>query len=231
MSKTQKRVYLFARVSLPERAYQKLEGQLAALKEHCKQKQYRIVGMSSVTGMDEDGEADLEAILARIEEKKDVDILLLTNICRLTKDSRKMIVYLKRFEELNVQVETMDDGFVKSREYRLLETPTTAERDAAEMFQPMGANCKYCHGNMRHVDGCIRVPIKHNAEEYEPIKVGDPEDSLWNAEPNERCPDCNALYGHYHHPNCDLERCPVCGGQLIGCGCMDEEYDETDDEY
>lgn len=231
MSKAPKRVYLFARVSFPERAYQKLESQLTALKEHCKQKQYRIVGMSSVMGLDEDGECDLDSLLARIADKKDVDILLITNICRLTKDSRKMIVYMKKFEELNVEIETLDDGFVKSREYRLLEAPTTEERDASEMFQPMGSVCKYCHGNMRLEDGCVRIPVKHNGVEYEPIKVGDPEDTLCNAEPNERCPDCNALYGHYHHPNCDMERCPVCGGQLISCGCIDEEYDETDDEY
>ena len=27
----------------------------------------------------------------------------------------------------------------------------------------------------------------------------------------------------YHHANCDVEQCPVCGGQLISCGC-DAEY-------
>ena len=38
---------------------------------------------------------------------------------------------------------------------------------------------------------------------------------------NERCHDCNIVNGfpHYHHPGCDMERCPVCGGQLISCDC------------
>jgi hypothetical protein len=38
---------------------------------------------------------------------------------------------------------------------------------------------------------------------------------------NERCHDCNILnqQGNYHHSGCDMERCPKCGGQLIGCGC------------
>jgi len=37
-----------------------------------------------------------------------------------------------------------------------------------------------------------------------------------------RCPDCGAKPGHYHHIGCDMERCPVCGTQLIGC--EDIEY-------
>ena len=39
----------------------------------------------------------------------------------------------------------------------------------------------------------------------------------------ERCHDCNVMPGAVHHPGCDMERCPRCGGQLIGCGCLDPE--------
>jgi hypothetical protein len=40
------------------------------------------------------------------------------------------------------------------------------------------------------------------------------------------CPDCWAPDGTLHHPGCDVEECPACGGQGIGCGCIwDSERD------
>lgn len=38
-------------------------------------------------------------------------------------------------------------------------------------------------------------------------------------EPNGRCHDCNIKHGGYHHPGCDVERCPRCNNQLITCNC------------
>ena len=33
----------------------------------------------------------------------------------------------------------------------------------------------------------------------------------------ERCHDCMAKPGSFHHPGCDGERCPKCGEQAISC--------------
>ena len=37
------------------------------------------------------------------------------------------------------------------------------------------------------------------------------------------CHDCSVIKGQLHVPSCDVERCPVCGGQVITCEC---DYDE-----
>ena len=36
------------------------------------------------------------------------------------------------------------------------------------------------------------------------------------------CHDCSAIRGELHVPGCDVERCPACGGQTIGCDCEEE---------
>jgi hypothetical protein len=44
---------------------------------------------------------------------------------------------------------------------------------------------------------------------------------------NIRCHDCNVAPNGFHHPGCDMERCPKCSGQLISCGCLDDEEETT----
>jgi hypothetical protein len=37
----------------------------------------------------------------------------------------------------------------------------------------------------------------------------------------EQCPDCHVGVGELHEPNCDVERCPYCGHQLLFYMCCD----------
>ena len=62
---------------------------------------------------------------------------------------------------------------------------------------------------------------------YDPIKVGDKGD-WYNGEQEATCGDCGEPYGHQHLPQCDIERCPSCGGQLLSC-CCGPIYDVEDD--
>ena len=81
------------------------------------------------------------------------------------------------------------------------------------------AICDYCDREMMMADSCDGDPIEFpDGATYKPIPHDGPD----------RCGDCNVKAGMYHHPGCDIEECPRCGGQLISCGCLDDE--EDDDE-
>lgn len=36
----------------------------------------------------------------------------------------------------------------------------------------------------------------------------------------DKCGDCGCKVNELHEVGCDLERCPVCGGQLVSCNCI-----------
>lgn len=50
------------------------------------------------------------------------------------------------------------------------------------------------------------------------IRYGD-ESWDWHAE-DTPCHDCAAVKGEFHDPGCDVEECPVCHGQAMGCSCI-----------
>ncbi len=43
----------------------------------------------------------------------------------------------------------------------------------------------------------------------------------------ERCHDCGVERGGYHHPGCDVERCPACLQQAIACACPHGETESS----
>ena len=79
------------------------------------------------------------------------------------------------------------------------------------------AICEYCNQEMREADSCT--------VDHVDFPNGNQIPSLTKhfSEPSGRCHDCNIKHGGYHHPGCDVERCPRCEGQLISCGCLDKD--------
>lgn len=75
------------------------------------------------------------------------------------------------------------------------------------------AICTFCAQEMGNGVGCTTVTVEYPDNLVLPSIINT--DSI--------CHDCKAPPHCYHHNGCDMERCPRCGGQLISCGCLDEE--------
>lgn len=82
------------------------------------------------------------------------------------------------------------------------------------------AICKWCDQEMT-------AGSTVSCEDNESIEIGGRDCFSIRFMPKDlgRCHDCNVAPNGFHHPGCDMERCPACGGQLISCGCLDDVED------
>lgn len=74
--------------------------------------------------------------------------------------------------------------------------------------------CRWCDLEMTDKVSCTHGPYEFSeGQSLPPVPVS----QEWAN--SGFCGDCLAPVGGLHHPGCDAERCPKCGGQLISCEC------------
>ena len=72
------------------------------------------------------------------------------------------------------------------------------------------ATCPACDQMMTPDASCLPFIVDEAGKKFERVR--------YQPEEYHMCWDCGTAPGKFHHMNCDQERCPKCGGQLLSCG-------------
>lgn len=87
------------------------------------------------------------------------------------------------------------------------------------------AICDACGQEMLDGVGCDVTWVLFDDGRYDRISYGEEPDD-WGAGHGKPCGDCGVPPLTFHHPGCDIERCPRCGDQQISCWCGERVWED-----
>lgn len=82
------------------------------------------------------------------------------------------------------------------------------------------AVCRYCEAEMMVAKSCTVEALHRQGRRVAMIPYGS--EAHWRSKAK-RCGDCGVTRGGWHHPGCDIQECPMCGRQMLSCGCRFDE--------
>lgn len=110
---------------------------------------------------------------------------------------------------------------------RKLGVETSVTEQETERLEWKGEHVTYNGHEMacfwpKRIERAQHQPFYVVSSAHDRVKWCDEERFGEKHESSSNCHDCGVLSGQFHVPGCDMEECPLCGGQNISCGCHHE---------
>ena len=207
------RVWKYCRQSTPDEGLTGLHPQNILLDAYILEQGYVLVGKTEAveSGLDPKRESIHEVL--RLAKEGAYDMLLVTCPDRLLKNPFDSLALSQELKNEGVRIFAVktEEELPDSRQDFLQSIAAAMASVQNEATPQTGYPCDVCGRDPLNSKGCRASIILATGRKYKRVP--------FYGDRGERCHDCNALSGHFHHWGCDDEICPVCGGQLISCDC------------